>query len=76
MQIGRQATYHLLHADGDRHGQRDDRNRHLLGIRVGTLAEARAPALALRHLTPIVRALAQETGGTSPHASGCGRARS
>jgi IclR family transcriptional regulator, acetate operon repressor len=49
---------------------RDDRNRYLLGLRVGTLAEGFARQLApAERLAPIVRSLAQETGEMS-YASG------
>ena len=71
VQIGRQATYHLLHtlvATGML--TRDDRNRYLLGLRVGTLAEAFSRQLApSEHLAPIVRTLSHETGETA-YASG------
>ncbi|HZV72250.1 MAG TPA: IclR family transcriptional regulator [Conexibacter sp.] len=71
VQIGRQAVYHLLHTlSATGMVTRDDRNRYLLGFRVGTLAEGFARQLApSEHLAPIVRALAQETGETS-YASG------
>lgn len=67
VQIGRQATYHLLHTlVGTGMLTRNDRNRYLLGLRVGTLAEAFTRQLApSEHLAPIVRALAQETGETA-----------
>ena len=70
--IGRQATYHLLHtltATGmvTRAG---GGSRYVLGLRVGTLAEAFSRQLApSEHLAPLVRALARETGETS-YASG------
>jgi IclR family acetate operon transcriptional repressor len=71
VEIGRQATYHLLHtlvASGM--VTRDQGNRYLLGLRVGTLAEGFARQLApSEHLAPIVRALAQATGETA-YASG------
>jgi IclR family transcriptional regulator, acetate operon repressor len=69
--IGRQATYHLLHTlTSTGMVTRDDGNRYVLGIRVGTLAEGFARQLApAEHLAPLVRALAQETGETS-YASG------
>ncbi|MDW5594099.1 IclR family transcriptional regulator [Conexibacter stalactiti] len=69
--IGRQATYHLLHTlQATGMLTRDDRNRYLLGLRVGTLAEAFSRQLApSEHLAPLVRALAQETGETA-YASG------
>lgn len=65
--MGRQAVYHLLHTlVGAGMLTRDDRNRYLLGLRVGTLAEGFARQLApSEHLAPIVRALAQETGETA-----------
>jgi IclR family transcriptional regulator, acetate operon repressor len=64
--ISRQATYHLLHTLSET-GMltRPDRNRYVLGLRVGTLAEAFARQLEpSEHLAPIVRELAQETGET------------
>lgn len=69
--IGRQATYHLLHTLVQT-GMltRDDRNRYLLGLRAGTLAEAFTRQLApAEHLAPLVREVAQETGETA-YASG------
>jgi IclR family acetate operon transcriptional repressor len=71
LNIGRQATYHLLHTLlGSGMLTRNDRNRYLLGRRVGTLAEAFARQLApAEHLAPAVRLLAQETGETA-YASG------
>ena len=69
--IGRQATYHLLHTLIQT-GMltRNDRNRYMLGLRVGTLAEGFARQLApAEHLAPMVRDLAQETGETA-YASG------
>jgi IclR family transcriptional regulator, acetate operon repressor len=69
--IGRQATYHLLHTLVQT-GMltRDDRNRYLLGLRAGTLAEAFTRQLApAEHLAPLVRQLAHETGETA-YASG------
>jgi IclR family acetate operon transcriptional repressor len=71
VQIGRQATYHLLHTlSSAGMVTRDERNRYLLGFRVGTLAEGFARQLApSEHLAPIVRRLAQETGETA-YASG------
>jgi IclR family acetate operon transcriptional repressor len=69
--IGRQATYHLLHTlSATGMVTRDDGNRYVLGLRVGTLAEGFARQLApSERLAPIVRALARETGETS-YASG------
>lgn len=69
--IGRQATYHLLHTlTATGMVTRDDRNRYVLGLRVGTLAEGFARQLApSERLAPIVRTLARETGETS-YASG------
>lgn len=69
--IGRQATYHLLHTlVGAGMLTRDDRNRYLLGLRVGTLADGFARQLApSEHLAPIVRALSRDTGETA-YASG------
>jgi len=65
--ISRQATYHLLHTlVGTGVLTRDDRNRYLLGLRAGTIAEGFARQLApSEHLAPIVRLLAQETGETA-----------
>jgi IclR family acetate operon transcriptional repressor len=65
--IGRQAVYHLVHTlVGVGMLTRDDRNRYLLGLRVGTLAEGFARQLApSEHLAPVVRDLAQETGETA-----------
>jgi len=65
--ITRQAAYHLLHTlVGIGVLTRDERNRYLLGLRVGTLAEGFARQLApSEHLAPIVRLLAQETGETA-----------
>ena len=67
LQIGRQAVYHLLHTlVGTGVLTRDDRNRYLLGLRVGTLTEGFSRQLApSEHLAPMVRALAQETGETA-----------
>jgi IclR family transcriptional regulator, acetate operon repressor len=69
--IGRQATYHLLHTlTSTGMVRRNDRNRYLLGFRVGTLAEGFNRQLApSEHLAPIARSLAQATGETS-YASG------
>lgn len=69
--IGRQATYHLLHTlTATGMVTRDDGNRYVLGLRVGTLAAGFARQLApSERLAPIVRALARETGETS-YASG------
>jgi IclR family transcriptional regulator, acetate operon repressor len=69
--IGRQATYHLLHTLlGAGMVTRDERNRYLLGLRVGTLSAGFARQLApSEHLAPVVRAVAQETGETA-YASG------
>src|SRR5256885_812894 len=63
VKIGRHATYHLLHTlTSTGMVTRDDRNRHVLGLRVGTLAEGFTRQLApSEHLAPMVRALAQET---------------
>jgi IclR family transcriptional regulator, acetate operon repressor len=71
LEIGRQATYHLLHTlVGAGMLVRGERGRYVLGLRVGTLAEGFARQLApSEHLAPIVRELAQETGETS-YASG------
>jgi IclR family acetate operon transcriptional repressor len=69
--IGRQATYHLLHTlTATGMVTRDDGNRYVLGLRVGTLADGFARQLApSERLAPIVRLLARETGETS-YASG------
>jgi IclR family acetate operon transcriptional repressor len=69
--IGRQATYHLLHTlTATGMVTREDGNRYVLGLRVGTLAEGFARQLApSERLAPIVRSLARETGETS-YASG------
>lgn len=70
VQIGRQATYHLLHTLASRGMVTRNGNRYVLGFRVGTLAEGFARQLApSEHLAPVVRALAQETGETA-YASG------
>src|SRR5882757_1568178 len=71
LEIGRQATYHLLHTlVGAGMLVRGERGRYMLGLRVGTLAEGFARQLApSEHLAPIVRELAKETGETS-YASG------
>src|SRR5687768_16068852 len=65
--IGRQATYHLLHTlVGAGVVTRDDRNRHLLGLRVGVLVQGFERQLApSEHLGPVVRQLAYETGETA-----------
>jgi len=65
--IGRQATYHLLHTlQGTGMLTRNARNRYVLGLRVGTLAEAFGRQLApAEHLAPLVRTLAQRTGETA-----------
>jgi DNA-binding IclR family transcriptional regulator len=69
--VERQAVYHLLHTlVGTGMLTRDDRNRYLLGMRVGTLAEGFRRQLApSEHLGPLVRALAEATGETA-YASG------
>jgi DNA-binding IclR family transcriptional regulator len=71
VQIGRQATYHLLHTlTAMGMVTRDEHNRYLLGMRVGALAEGFARQLApAERLAPIVRAIARETGEMS-YASG------
>jgi IclR family acetate operon transcriptional repressor len=71
VQIGRQATYHLLHTlSGKGMVTRNNGNRYLLGFRVGVLVEGFARQIApSEHLAPIVRALSQETGETA-YASG------
>lgn len=71
LEIGRQATYHLLHTLVEA-GMlvRGERGRYMLGLRIGTLAEGFARQLApSEHLAPLVRELAKETGETS-YASG------
>jgi IclR family transcriptional regulator, acetate operon repressor len=69
--IGRQATYHLLHTlVGAGILTRDDRNRYLLGLRIGVLVQGFERQLApSEHLGPIVRELAHDTGETA-YASG------
>jgi DNA-binding IclR family transcriptional regulator len=69
--IGRQATYHLLHTlTATGMVARDDGGRYVLGLRVSTLAEGFSRQLSpSEHLAPIVRAVAHETGETS-YASG------
>lgn len=71
VEIGRQATYHLLHTlSAMGMVTRDDRSRYMLGLRVGTLAEGFARQLApAERFAPVVRALAKETGELS-YASG------
>jgi DNA-binding IclR family transcriptional regulator len=71
LEIGRQATYHLLHTlVGAGMLVRGERGRYMLGLRIGTLAEGFARQLApSEHLAPIIRELAKETGETS-YASG------
>jgi DNA-binding IclR family transcriptional regulator len=66
VEIGRQATYHLLHTlVGAGMLTRSDRSRYVLGLRVGTLAEGFARQLEPgEHLAPIVREMAQQTGET------------
>jgi len=70
VQIGRQASYHLLHTLVGAGVLARDRNRYVLGIRVGTLAEGftrqREPS---EYLAPLVRGVAHETGETA-YASG------
>jgi IclR family transcriptional regulator, acetate operon repressor len=65
--IGRQAAYHLLHTlTGTGMLMRDDGNRYVLGLRVGTLAAGFARQLApAERLAPLVRAVAQQTGETA-----------
>lgn len=65
--IGRQAVYHLLHTlVGAGMLTRDDGNRYVLGLRVGTLATGFARQLApSEHLAPLVRMVAQRTGETA-----------
>lgn len=69
--IGRQATYHLLHTlVGAGMMTRSDRNRYVLGLRVGTLATGFARQLApSERLAPLVRDLARTTSETC-YASG------
>ncbi len=65
--LPKQATYHLVHTlvttgmlTHNEHG------RYVLGLRVGTLAEAFKRHLSPpQHLTPIVRKIAAETGETA-----------
>ena len=65
--ISRQATYHLLHTlVGAGVLVRNNRNRYVLGLRVGTLAAAFNRQMAPpERLAPIVRGLAQDTGETA-----------
>jgi IclR family acetate operon transcriptional repressor len=64
VRIGRQTTYHLLHTlTAMGMVTRDEHNRYVLGMRVGTLAEGFARQLApAERLAPIVRSIAHETG--------------
>jgi IclR family acetate operon transcriptional repressor len=65
--IGRQATYHLIHtlvATGLL--ARSEGRRYVLGLRIGTLAEAFKRQLdPPEYLAPIVRRIAVETGETA-----------
>jgi DNA-binding IclR family transcriptional regulator len=65
--LGRQATYHLLHTLLETGVlARTDGNRHVLGIRVGTLVEGFSRQLdPSERLAPIVRALSHTTGETA-----------
>jgi IclR family acetate operon transcriptional repressor len=67
VEIGRQATYHLLHtlvATGML--TRSGGHRYVLGLRVATLASGFSRQLApSEHLGPLVRLLAQRTGETT-----------
>jgi IclR family transcriptional regulator, acetate operon repressor len=67
LQIGRHAVYHLLHTlVGTRMLTRGDRNRYLLGLRVGTLMAALTRQVTVAdHLAPTIHALARETGETA-----------
>ncbi len=67
LDLSRQATYHLLHTLLETGVvDRAEGNRHVLGLRVGTLAEGFARQLEpAERLTPIVRALSQATGETA-----------
>jgi IclR family acetate operon transcriptional repressor len=69
--ITRQAAYHLLHTlAGAAVVSRDDRNRYVLGLRVGTLAEGFRRQLApTEHLGALVRKVVIATGETA-YASG------
>ncbi len=65
--ISRQATYHLLHTlVGAGVLVRNNHNRYVLGLRVGTLVAAFNRQMAPpERLAPIVRGLAQDTGETA-----------
>lgn len=67
LEIGRQATYHLLHTLVETGVlTRTDGHCYVLGLRVGILAEGFGRQLApAEHLAPIVREIAQRTGETS-----------
>jgi IclR family transcriptional regulator, acetate operon repressor len=67
LEIGRQATYHLLHTLVEAGTlTRTDGHRYVLGLRVGILAEGFSRQLApAEHLAPLVREVARRTGETS-----------
>ncbi len=59
--LARQATYHLLHTlVGCRMLVRNSQNRYVLGLQVATLVDS-----VMRHLAPLVRRIATETGETA-----------
>jgi DNA-binding IclR family transcriptional regulator len=65
--ISRQATYHLLHTlSGTGMVTRNERGRHVLGLRVGTLAEGFQRQLSPpEHIAPLVRQVATTTSETA-----------
>ena len=65
--INRQTTYHLIHTlTGAGLLTRNERNRYVLGLRVGTLVEGFGRHLAPpERLAPFVRRVASETGETA-----------
>ena len=67
IEINRQTTYHLIHTlTGAGLLTRNERNRYVLGLRVGTLAEGFGRHLAPpERLAPLVRRVAHETGETA-----------
>lgn len=70
-QLPKQATYHLVHTLVTT-GMltRNEQGRYVLGLRIGTLAEAFRRQLAPpEHLAPILRRISSETGETA-YASG------
>lgn len=67
LEIGRQATYHILHTLVETGTlTRAEGHRYVLGLQVGILAEGFGRQLApAEHLAPIVREVARQTGETS-----------